>query len=288
VFVVFDTIKKGVKGIIELAEKQANLKKLDFTEDDEKIIREIFAEDSSFWKELVAQFKIVHRKGIAIVGPSGVGKTSLCHYLSGKRTVTLYSTEERKYETGRFNSRYVQIADTPGSYIHVNLKRESYDYIRKGDISILILRLGYGYLDTIGIQGFSRPGQRRSQIDTLEEYLNKTRQEEIEWLEDLLSGIPEIKKTIPYCMVVLNKMDHWHNEIDHVLPYYKTGTVREQIDEIVKKFCRQDVQASFHPIACTYNSFKGNAPNGRLSLESSLLSLHVLRAEIGRRLKEIA
>jgi len=88
-------------------------------------------------------------------------------------------------------------------------------------------------------------------------------------------------------MVVINKMDQWRADHDTVLSYYSSGEGRKSLNKLVKKLCRSGVSPTFHPIACTYNNFKGQAPSGEMSAEASVLTLALLRAEIMKRLYEV-
>ena len=283
--------KRGFEGLIQWLKTEAKKAGQTFRTEDEMLIRKILGEDHSFgslaWNILLSQVKLVDRKGLAIVGPSGVGKTALYNYFTGQHRIEpVESTSERVHRDVRFRARYVRVADTPGSIYHVNLERETYDYVERHKIGILIIVLAYGYLDTVGIPGLRRPGEStENEAKTLKEYLDKARQEELRWLEDFVNLVPNPKRKIPYCMVVRNKLDHWYEEAPDVESHYEAGPAEKYIDALVDKFCRPDIKASFHNVACTYDSFKGRkAPTKNLSREGARFSLAVLRAEVARRL----
>lgn len=279
--------KKGVDGVFEWAREEANRRNVAFTASDrdqlEKLLREAPLRDT-----LISQFLPVAQRGLAIVGPSGVGKTSLYNYLVGKSSLTpAYSTPERSAGRTRIGRRRVAVVDTPGSFVQVNLARETYEYIRGGKPSILLIMLAYGYLDTIGVPGLRRPGFASREESSVQDYLAKARDEELDWLRDLLQDEGNVKGKIPYCMIVVNKADQWSAQTDMVLDYYRAGKASKHIQAVVNKFCRTGTQPSFHVAATTYNSFKGTAPVAEWSAESAQLSLAILRAEIRYRWNEL-
>lgn len=275
----------GVRGIVDWAEEQAKSEGLVLSDVDKLRIVSIFSEDRSFWSALAAQFKTVRRRGIAIVGPSGGGKTSLCNFLCGRPIAPSHSTAERVGDETRFGARYIRVMDTPGSQFHVNLETETYQFVEEAKIDVLVVVLAYGYLDTIGIRDLRRPGMKKP-YTSLERYLDRARREEVEWLQAFAERVEASNAKIPYCMVVINKMDHWWPP-DAVLKHYQKGKAKTAIESIVRQLCRKGAQASLHSIHCSYNSFKGAPPVGDLSTESALLTLSVLRAELAARMSEI-
>lgn len=276
--------KRGIEGIVDWIEGE---KGGTLTAEEKSLTQRLLVGDDSLLQILTAQFKLSLRKGVAIVGPSGSGKTSLFNYLQGQSVIRpSASTSDRKHASARFGSRIIRITDTPGSHVHVDLRNETFKYIERGQINVLAIMLCYGCLDTVGLIGLKRPG-RRSTLASLEKYLEACRREELDWLRDLGDHLSQVKKKIPYCMIILNKMDQWSELHDQVITYYREpGELRTQIDTIVQAACRSNVEPSFHPVACAYNSFKGNAPTGTMSAESCLLSLNILKEEIRLRLQE--
>lgn len=277
--------KRGLEGIVEWMEAQ---KGSPFSEEERSLAQRLLVGEDSLVQILKAQFKFSLRRGVAIVGPSGSGKTSLFNYLRGESVIRpSASTADRKHESARLGSRIIRITDTPGSPIHVDLRSETFKYVERGHINVLVVMLCYGCLDTVGVAGLRRPG-RREHFESIEKYVEASQQEELDWLSDLGDHLSQVKKKIPYCMIVINKMDQWSERHDQVLSYYSgSGPLRDRIDAIVRAACRSEVKASFHPVACTYNSFKGNAPTGTMSAESCLLSLNILKEEIRLRLQEV-
>lgn len=247
----------------------------------------MLADDSSIWDSFAAQFKTVRRPGIALVGPSGAGKSSLFNYLAGKKPTHLALTAERVYESARFGGRYIQVTDTPGSEFQVNLKKETHDFVKSSKLDVLVILLGHGYLDTVGHSGLERPGKKGA-YNSITEYRAATLQEEIDWLIDFGKKVIETKKKIAYCMVAINKLDLWESPPVEVLAYYRTLFTRPDIFEGIERLCKKNTKPSFHPIHCTYNSFKGSSPKGEYSIQSSALSLAVFRAELAQRMAEVA
>jgi hypothetical protein len=279
--------RRGISGLADWVSSEVKRQGKVFRKDDRERLAELLSDQRSLQKALVAQFKTVRRRGVAIVGPSGSGKTSLFNYLRGKDVIQpIASTSERVLHASRFGSRFVRVADTPGSTYQVNLTSETYSYLERSRIDVLVVMLCYGYLDTIGIQGLRRPGQRENSA-SVADYLAVGLSEELAWLQDLSGRLTGNQKPISYCMIVLNKMDQWSEDHRAVVKYYtKKNPMRAEIDQLVERVCRANTEPSFHPVACAYNSFKGQAPSGAMSAEACVLGLAVLRAEIRRRLLE--
>jgi energy-coupling factor transporter ATP-binding protein EcfA2 len=280
--------KRGVDGIAGWVSEQAAAAGGQFTADDRRTLEALLSDRHSVFASVAAQFKTVKKEGLALVGPSGVGKTSLFNYLRGEAVIApIESTSERAVKSARFQTRYISVADTPGSKVHVNFRKETGRFVQSKPIDILVLMLAYGYLDTVGLTDLRRPG-RRLPYETREEYVQAGRLEELEWIEEFTDRTTPPKRKIPYLLIVVNKMDQWLPELDAIVQYYDSGESAKRIAALTKHFCRTGVKPSFHPVACTYNSFKGRAPVGEMSAEAAVLSLAVLRGEITRRLMEIA
>ncbi len=279
--------KRGTQGIIDLVAEEAKQAGNIFLEQDRETTEKLLYGKNRFYDPILANLKLAQRKGIAIVGPSGVGKTSLFNFIAGKPIIRpAGSSSERKHDYTFIGPKKFLVTDTPGSLIQVNLAKETFEYIERGKINVLILVMCHGYLDTMGIHDLRRPGQREP-ANSIESYLIQSQREEIEWIEDFVTRAELMTRKIPYIMVAINKMDQWLNYQREVIRYYQEGKIRSHIDALAKKCCRLDTSPSFHPIACTYNSFKGSSPDGGMSAESALLTLAIFRAEIRQRLEEI-
>jgi energy-coupling factor transporter ATP-binding protein EcfA2 len=278
--------KRGVDGIADWAAEQRAAVGQQFSDADRTLLKELLSDQRSVIAALTAQFKTVRRAGVAIIGPSGAGKSSLFNYLRGEAVIQPQaSTSQREARSARFRSRYVSVVDTPGSPFHVDFKRESVRAIDTKPVDVLVVMLAYGYLDTIGLTDLRRPGLR-TVFPSREQYIEAARLEELDWLSDFAEKAIRPRRPIPYCMVVINKMDQWLSEQKAVMTYYEEPPVRKNINALVKKLCRSGVSPTFHPIACAYNSFKAQAPCGEMSAEASAITLAITRAEVLKRLSE--
>ncbi len=277
--------QKGLQGVNEWLKEAAKKDGRELTPQEFSWVEAMLASDKAgFWK---AQFKLTNRRGIAVIGPSGAGKTALwSHLTEGQFVPPLVSTPERENKDVRFGARYVRVTDTPGSEWHVDIKDETYDFINQGDVDVLILVLANGYLDTTGLSGFRRPGSKTEIASSLEGYHQHCLDEEAEWLDQLIAHIKEPKPRIPYLMVLINKIDQWIPQSSEVLEHYQVGPPSRKITEIANKLCPKGVGPTYHLGACTYDAFKGTAPLGAFSQTMSRISMKVLRTEIIQRLIE--
>ncbi|MFY9221289.1 MAG: hypothetical protein WAQ98_01390, partial [Blastocatellia bacterium] len=143
--------------------------------------------------------------------------------------------------------------------------------------------LANGYLESLtpSSELFKRPGWKAPE-QSLDNYLIKTRQEEIEWIRKTLDLLPNNKAT--YCMVAINKQDLWSDDAENVIKRYEND---ENIQNFVNKFCKANVSPSFHPLFCDYDSFMGIAPTGVLSRNASNLSMLLFKFQIAIRLGEL-
>ena len=279
--------KRTTEGILEWFSEQAKSDGRFLSEKDKVFLKDLPSDDASFWKTMAAQFKLVERKGICLIGPSGVGKTALFNALSGASLVKpRESTSRRRNVAVRYGTRYIRLTDTPGSVYHVDIEKHTYDIIRAGKIKILMLVLGYGYLETVGAPPLSRPSLDKKQHASLPGYLSATRSEEIKWAREAAKFIPKVKNKIQYLMVVLNKLDLWIDRFSQTIELYTHGPIYEEILKIASHWCRTDIKASFHPVSTIYDSFYGKPPSGKMSAEASSLSVQLLRAQIRLRLLE--
>lgn len=274
--------KRGTKALVEYVLEQVRNDGLVVSKEDAKRVADLLSYQESFASILKAQFKTKNRRGICFIGPSGAGKTELWQDLTSKRSNIRRPTSERDYGQARFGSRIIKVVDTPGSQYHVNIDKEVYKHIETNKIDILVLVLAGGYLDTVDMPGLRRPGETTT-YKTLPAFLSHNRYEEIQWLKELLVQSPPKKLTARHLMVVLNKMDHWYDSRHEVLDYYENKGPADSIKKAAAKFCRPDVQPSFHCVAARYNSFKGSPPCGNMSEELSISTRLILRTEILRR-----
>src|SRR5208282_1204086 len=88
--------ERGTEAVIEWCRDHASTP---LTPEDEAHLRQALAEDGSFLTILKSQMHFADRRGIALVGPSGAGKTALATFLAeGEAALAPAFTMKRHYD----------------------------------------------------------------------------------------------------------------------------------------------------------------------------------------------
>ena len=271
-------------------------------------LRNLMVDEPGWWNAFKAQFKMFALSKVIILGPSGSGKTSLRDYLDDpKSPPPQESTSQKNSESVLAWSQYIYLTDTPGSWAHVDSRKQIYEPFGDGH-TILIIVLGAGFEKTIGIEDLRRPGWTKERaVSTLADYHRHCLEEENEYLKMLLEKTETIKDKFSYIMVVVNKMDLWKESYDNVLAYYdsdkkmsadfalpghpeisftvqRSEETKKLLKEMTTKYGKEKIGYSVHPCSLMTSAFREVA--SKCSHEEALLSRMLLRAQIRARIIE--
>lgn len=175
---------------------------------------------------------------IVILGPGGVGKTTLAKYLTGddkyKNTGYLESTSDEDFKIRKNVIGKYWVA--PGQ----NRRIKKYwpkiqRAIATGKVRAIIMVVSYGYhsidkrLNYEHIGDVYEAGMTKSSF--FKEYLSKNRETELTIIRELKPFIISCKERVHF-MTLVTKQDLWWKEKDQVNDYYLNGKYNQEILEI--------------------------------------------------------
>jgi energy-coupling factor transporter ATP-binding protein EcfA2 len=302
-----EELKKWI--ISEAKNDEHNLTEADF-----KTIDGLLSANRTFMDTIISVAKFWTNGGVTIVGPSGAGKSTLHEFLDkGHLAEPGISTVGADTKNIRHQARKYRVTDTPGQVNNQERLLEASSAIDQESERVLVVVLSAGYLKTEGMTDqdgnefiYKRPA--KTEENNLANYLEICAVEEIEWLESITKRAGKLspEKRFRSIMIVLNKVDQWWDQQEHVNKYYRgvldVGAVipdevkhlsyeRSQklkgaLQNLKSSMATQGVEPTFHLVASAYDSLYNNPPNGSLSRQSALSSLIVFRGELRLRLLE--
>ena len=179
--------------------------------------------------------------GILIIGPGGVGKTTLARLLSGEYGNHLFdgywqnaeSISQEHYSLS--DDKSIEVVIPPGQ----KSRREAtwleiQSDITNGKYRGVVLVVGYGYHSYVIESYKTHPLYQKSKKQFLENLLNDNLAEELRVLQFLKQGFDGAAKKI-WLFVVVTKQDLWWDDRDAVKDHYTTGDWQSEIAAIKSK-----------------------------------------------------
>ena len=198
-------------------------------------IKELWKNKGQIWSKISTWFtKEDDPRKILVIGPGGVGKTTLGHFLAGppapedavQLTEYIESIKVEIYEI-RDNPE-VQIVIPPGQPKRMDSTwPQILEEVKNGEFRGIVLVLAYGHH---AIGDFSYKNHKLySEEEGLEGFLNKylaaCQKAEEKVLEKLCDAIQKCHRTI-WLLTLVTKQDLWWNERGAVENHYSVGKYR--------------------------------------------------------------
>jgi hypothetical protein len=217
------------------------------------------------------------RRGILLVGPSGAGKTSLMNAITNRNPPVLKSTTEIDTRFVILAKTMVAIHDAPGHYVIA--AEEINESVERHQPTILVVVLANGFLDSV-VTGNALARPNKPLEPTVEEYLKKARDEELEWIKLFTDLVHVPKHLVKYVVLVVNKMDLWSPEQAAVEKRYGAGReIDKALAGLVKKLAIPGQTCQVTYAAATVDMFKARVPpQPPFNRQAATDSLRVLKA----------
>jgi nucleoside phosphorylase len=195
--------------------------------------------------------------GILILGPGGVGKTTLGTFLSGNEDRSPFapppvyneSASVEKYALKRDSGPEAMILVPPGQeHRRERSWDELYRDLRDGRFHGIILLVAYGYhtLGQLRWKEHSLAKTHTKKSEFLTGYLKRQRGEELKVLKEMTPHIRECKTKL-WLMTLVGKEDLWFHHRTKVEHHYRTGAYGQVIRELAhdnERFKHEIVLAS--------------------------------------------
>lgn len=213
-------------------------------------------------RKFINYYKYSHIK-IGVVGPGGVGKTTVGHFLAGDtKSVQDSSAYRESRGTEKFNleGEYIStITVVPGQEHrrddHWNKLTRN---LQQGKSRGIINLVSYGYHSFGQMSYKQHPSyeESMSKDDFLLKYFSEKRAEEISVMEERI--VPAIKLIDgPIWMITLvTKQDLWWTERNQVEAHYRKGEYNRHIENLEKSLGVQNFKHEYLSVCLTANNFR--------------------------------
>jgi nucleoside phosphorylase len=216
--------------------------------------------------------------GIVILGPGGVGKTTLGTFLSGKEdrspfaspSVYNESVSVERYALKREEGPEAMSLVPPGQEHRRTTNWEGlYSGLREGHFHGIIFLVAYGYHSLGQIRWkehiLAKTLKRKSQKVFLSAYLERQREEELNVLKELSPHIRACKTKL-WLITLVGKEDLWYRDRPKVLEHYQAGGYRTLIREVEQANGNEMFKHEFVLASLVINNFTSSvgetlAPN---------------------------
>lgn len=179
---------------------------------------------------------------ILILGPGGVGKTTLGRFLSGNEDRSPFasppvyneSTSVERYVMKPEGGLEAKIVVPPGQEHRRPRDWEGlYSDLREGYFHGIIFLVAYGY-DSLGRIRWKEHILARKHTEQpafMKAYLERQRKEELNVLKEIASHVQECNTKL-WLMTLVGKEDLWYSERPAVLKHYETGAYGKVIRKL--------------------------------------------------------
>jgi hypothetical protein len=192
-------------------------------------------------------------RGILMIGPGGVGKTTFARFVSGERDIlTIWGAgydESLGIETYQIPDPPTEIVVPPGqSHRRDTTWPEIEASLAAGRYRGVVLLVSYGY-HSLGRTSYKRHRLYKGDDEAfLRDYLADRRKDELAVLERISPHLRAAPESV-WLLTVVTKQDLWWPERDAVEPHYRAGRFGAAVEEIrqtrgAKNFRQELVLAS--------------------------------------------
>jgi hypothetical protein len=187
---------------------------------------------------------LLHASRILILGPGGVGKTTLGTFLAGREDRSPFATPQVYNESIAVERYAVQPEGGPEAMIlvppgqehrRVTTWEELYKNLREGHFHGIIFLVAYGYHSVGQARWRELPLAKAMRRKTLpafmKQYLERKREEEMKVLEEMSPHIRACNAKL-WLMTLVGKEDLWYSDRTKVLEHYQSGEYGSRIREL--------------------------------------------------------
>jgi energy-coupling factor transporter ATP-binding protein EcfA2 len=190
---------------------------------------------------------------VAVFGPSGTGKTTLGHFVTGQSQPfgkPLNYKESHNSESYSVNNSTCHLIAAPGQF---ESRRTSWNKlfsdIISGQVIGVINVVCYGYHSLRTVPPFA------SSTSFWEEYFLERRQQEIKIIQELTPYLKASPGKIRM-LTLINKQDLWWNNQQTVEKYYQEGDYQKCLDEILVVKGQQNFMHEYVPVSFVIANFQ--------------------------------
>jgi GTPase SAR1 family protein len=168
---------------------------------------------------------------IAIFGPGGVGKTTMCSFLAGQLDPLSPKTYKESVgcETFNLGPLWGSLLVPPGQKRRrVYHWADLFDGMERGSVAGLMNVVSWGY------QSLAESDPQGDEPFRLDRYLASKREEELQIIDDLVPRLRDAKRRI-WMVTVVTKQDLWWNERHAVRSHYMDGEYDKRIRSVLRE-----------------------------------------------------